>query len=292
MNNEEIKDLVANNDNRIRLHDKIVEELQIAIPKITEDELSSQIKWSHEEFKSRITKYEEVISDLCAIQIFLSYWGIDSQCPNHCLALNRVAYNNHELRGSTSWIILRWYPVILLLYSGGVSSMAASKYKNLFRLINTKVYNPIHPVNSVSVIQAVVNIFSRFNDDPFEIVLASKNYPDPRGEYIFKTLQPKFEKLLYLENQYAPLFDSFDSLMALEYAHQQAGDDPESVKAPIGRFRFKEINNSAYMSLIDEANMTKNLWAPIKAGFFGGDYNRFKLISDKLTKRIEKLRWY
>jgi hypothetical protein len=37
--------------------------------------------------------------------------------------------------GLTAWLNLRWYPLLLLFYSGGIAAVSAGKYDNLRELM-------------------------------------------------------------------------------------------------------------------------------------------------------------
>lgn len=289
---EKVKELVSDDDLRIKLHDYIVEDLQNLISELESEDFSTKTKWSEDEFKRRVTKVEELTNDLCTIQILLTYWGSEKQRQNCLLALQRITNANYRIRGGNVWIALRWYPVLLLLYYGGISAIAAGNYKKLFELMNIRVHSSIHSHNKMSLIQATTKVFSNINGDPFEIISGNRNHFVPRNEYLLKALKPKLNELLFLDSEYEPSFNQFEVMLALEYAHQTAGDSPEHINAPIGRFGYKRRgSDNPLAELIEEANTMKEDWPLFKAGLIGGSFDRFKKISSLLDERVNNLRW-
>lgn len=292
MNIEEVKKLVANDDLRIKLHDIIVEELKHLTSKLKSEDFSTKTDWSEDEFERRVKKIEELTSDLCSIQVLLSYWGTQIQKQNYLIASKRIINANHKLKGKTLWIMVRWYPVLLLLYYGGVSTTAAEDFKKMLELMSIRVFNPTPPHSKVSLIQAVTNVFSRRGRHPFEIVLGNKNGRVPQSEYLFKILKSKLEELLFLNSEYESIFNRFEVLLALEYAHQTAGDSPERISAPIGRFGYKRRTyDNPLAEVIEEAKTKGENWPPLKAGLIGGRFDRFEKISSLLDEKVNNIRW-
>lgn len=292
MNIEEIKELVTKDSNRIKLYDKIVEQLQAAVLEISKDDLSTNTQWSRDEFANRIKNYDKVTKDLRTSQMLTSYWMSEGKFPDQFFAVKKLATNNKRLSGLTAWIALRWYPVTMLLYTAGISSVLANRYENLYRLLNLTIENPTRHDNQLSIVEGIIKVFSRFNGDPFEILFDNKNLAVPRSEYLLSNLKPEFDELFFIGDQFENAFDRFEILLSFEFAHQQAGDNPDNILTPIGRFRYKGINHSALNSLLLEANRVGESWAPIKAGFFGGDFERFQLISKLFFEQLKNRNFY
>lgn len=286
MDIEKIKELVANDSLRIELYDLIVENLKQLISELESEHFSTNTEWSEKEFKKRISKVEKLTDDLSSIQVLLSYWGSKEQKQNYLLALRRLANVNIKLHGRVIWIFLRWYPIVLLFYYSGVSAVAGNNYQKLFELVNQIVISPTQSQNKVTLIQAITKALSSPNGDPFELVCENKNLSAPRSEYLSKLLQVKINDLLFLNSEYESTFDRFEVLLAIEYAHQTTGESPDRVWGPVGRFAYTHYSSQPLNLIINEAENFRSSWAPIKAGFFGGDYKRFKMISNKFKERI------
>jgi hypothetical protein len=56
--------------------------------------------------------------------------------PSHC-PLKRICDELRPEGGLVVWIALRWYPVLLLLYAGGIAAVAGARYENLRLLLHT-----------------------------------------------------------------------------------------------------------------------------------------------------------
>lgn len=117
-----------------------------------------------------------------------------------------------------------------------------------------------------------------------------KNYV-PRSEHLFKILQPVLEDLLFLGRNYESLFDRFELFTALVYADVSNNDWGSP-----GRFAWKHSspmrNHSPFTDLYEEAQKEHKKWSPLKAGLFGGSYERFIEIADAYKKRLDNINWW
>ncbi len=119
-----------------------------------------------------------------------------------------------------------------------------------------------------------------------------RNYT-PLSEYLFKTLQPMVDDLLFLGGDYEASFDEFEILFALTSADMRYQRGVQ-VWGPVGRFGWKRVRRSAaYTRLLSVAESEGENWGPLRAGLFGGDYSRFQSVSDAYTREVVSLlRWH
>lgn len=104
----------------------------------------------------------------------------------------------------------------------------------------------------------------------FKQLPGHERYYVPRSEYLFKSLQPAVEDLLFLGNSYEELFDRFEIFYALTYADINARKKPGYLWGPVGRFAWKGrhgLSRSPYDIVCEEAVQQGAAWAP-----FGWDY--------------------
>ena len=72
-----------------------------------------------------------------SVQALLAYWGGSSHAQTLALPLKRICDELRPEGGLVVWIALRWYPVLLLLYAGGIAAVAGARYENLRLLLHT-----------------------------------------------------------------------------------------------------------------------------------------------------------
>jgi len=102
------------------------------------------------------------------------------------------------------------------------------------------------------------------------------------------------DDMLFLGNSYETMFDRFETFLALVYADLDS-DGQGRVWGPPGRFAYKhrdrDSGSGAYSEVVSEAKSQGESWAPLKAGFFKGSYERFQEISTEYEKLIGQLNW-
>jgi hypothetical protein len=222
--------------------------------------------------------------DLCSVEALLGRWAGNATRPLVSLAPRRLADRLDAVSGVTVWIGLRWYPILLLLYSGGISAVAAGGYDNLRELFNTRISSPNG--EDEPLLQAVVSGLS--DAEVFKRLPGHERQYTPRSEYLHKLLQPMLDDLLFLGSDYERAFDRFEILMTLEYMHQADRD-----WGPIGRFGWKVRRGSNPLErLLSEATQQGTNWKPLRAGLFNGSQARYDELAVRMRALASRLSWF
>lgn len=288
-----VKELLSLDNSQIKLHDFAVEEVQFFLSSTSEDSFATSGHYSKEELVLRISSYEEHSKDLLMIISCLSHWAKENHLTSLSKVVSRSCDRLLESNGLVKWVNLRWYPLLLFVYSAGIAAIESKNYKSLAAVFYTKLgsshYDESEAVFVQKVGSAAGNLSEVFKDIPGH----ERNYT-PMSEYLYKLLQPELDKLFFLGKGYEAIFDEFEVLFALVLADfkKQAGSH---VWGPIGRFGWKNrrSDNSPFKKLRYEAAQYQEKWGPIEAGMFGGDYNRFEEIAEHYQKEIlDNLNWF
>ncbi|MDO9333825.1 MAG: caspase family protein [Dehalococcoidales bacterium] len=287
------KEYLSDSRHTIKLHDLISQELREVLLQTSEDNFMIQGKWSLEEFTRRLKEYERILYNLQRIMCCVAYWGKQEHMPLLKMAPIRLRDRLESKSGLVVWQALRWYPIMLLFYTSGISALASEKYDNLAAIFLSRV--PHSPYDKATVL--VTNIGDQTADlhDAFKELPGHERQYVPRSEYLFKLLQPMLDDLLFLGGDYELHFDRFELLFSMVYADidKQQFNRVRGLWTPIGRFgwKLKNEDTNPLHDLLNEANTQKESWAPLKAGLFGGDYTRFKQIADEFTEYLSRLSW-
>ena len=278
----------------IKLHDLVIQKLRETLFLTSEDSFAVQgADWSLEEFTRRLKEYEQTMNDLQGISCCLAYWGKQEHLPVLRTALTRLTDRLEPESGKRIWLALRWYPMILLLYSAGISALAADNYNNLAEMFLTRVGSSRSKGSSteltLSIGEAILDL-ERIG--AFKQLPGHERHYTPRSEYLFKLLQPMFDDLLFLGRDYERYFDRFEVLLALVHADLEQVERSH-IWGPVGRFgwKLKYPDLNPLKDVIDEAERQKESWGPLNAGLFGGDYSRFENISNEYVKLVSSLNW-
>lgn len=283
------KALLANEVDRIRLHELVVQETRTVLGAISTDTFKVQGKWSEEEFAHRISTYDEAIQSLEGVQMLLGFWGTESHRDILVLPAKRLGEQVTIESGLSVWLGLRWYPVLVLTYACGLGAVAAQRYSNLRTLLHAPLPDQRQRFGGTkTLVQSLYEDFPR-TSDAFKTLPGHERQYVPVSEYLFKELQPLADDMLFLGADYERIFDRVELLIALECAHVEGG------WGPIGRFGWKHssrrISTSPLDTLIAEAESAGNNWGPIKGGFFSGSIDSFKRTAEQYKPMIEGLHW-
>ena len=260
------------------------------------------------DFIERLKRYEDCTTDIRTIMALVAHCGdsdyqrlirntlgrmIDPLIPEY-LAPYKYFFTQ-----------LRWYPVILTSYAIGIAAISAENYSNLNVLLNAPV-NLSDPSNltqplvlvlgkAISELKINTDPFNTNTLDPFKIIPGPEWRYTSRSEYLYKFLQPELDYLFFLGKDYERYFDEFEIMLALVHVDLSLQKNPNaSGWGPVGRFGWKQgdISRSPFQEILKIAKQENTSWPPLKAGLFGGSYERFKIAAEKFqTSTLNRLNW-
>jgi len=289
------KEYLSDTRYTIKLNDLIIQELRDILLLTSDDNFKLEgTSFSLEEFTQRLKKYEQIVQDLQRISCCLAYWGKQEHLPILKTAMVRMTDRLEPKGGLVVWTALRWYPIILLLYSAGISALAAEKYDNLATMLLARVGASRPFETSTELVLAIGQaIVELERTEAFKTLPGHERHYVARSEYLYKLLQPMLDDVLFLGRDYEQYFDRFEILLALVHADLYK-IEIKHVWGPIGRFgwKFHSRDVNPLKEIIEEAERQKESWGPLQAGLFGGDYSRFSSISGEYMEIISRLNWH
>lgn len=289
-----VKSLLANDSSSIELHDLVIDEVRHFLAGTNEDHFKVQGQFSKDELLERIAKYERMVSDLAVELSCISYWARPVHRAILQKALARSTDRLESQGGLTVWIHLRWFPLIIALYSAGVAAVEGRCYESLASIFYTTLGHREYGKTGQILVEAVSNsVLELTRMDVFKQIPGHDRHYTPMSEYLHKILQPKLDDLLFLGRSYETAFDEFEVLFALTVAdlRKQAGRD---AWGPIGRFGWKAQrgDESPVARVFEEGRAMGANWGPLKAGLFGGDAARFNTVATEFQQTISRLNWW
>lgn len=293
-----VKELLTDPGSRILLHDVVIKELKKAIELMADNNLNMMLDQSFSEakFAERLAKYEEITKNLRHIGACIAYWGDEIHRNVLTLIHSRIIdFYNINRNSLVVWLSLRWYPLILILYSSGIAALAARKHTNLAAIFSTNTFDPNNSQGRVPLVYAVGKALLEMNQaDGFKTLPGYNQKYIPRSEYIFNLLKPELDELFFLGQDYEDYFDQFEIFLALANGHYCKLNDGR-FWAPLGRFTYKAQSherNHPFQWILTEAETQRNNWQPIRANLFPAGIERFDEIASELKEKISQLRWY
>ncbi|MFN6128637.1 MAG: caspase domain-containing protein [Planctomycetota bacterium] len=286
---EVAKSFLATPETRIKLHDLVAGLTRSVMAQTSSESFPVQGKWSESEFADRLDKYNKALDELRPVQMLLGFWGTNAHMEVIALPAKRLSERANLESGLRVWLGLRWYPVLMLLYSCGLGALASQKYANILALLHAKLPDPRQRQATTTVIQSVFGEITEIAD-AFKSLPGHERQYVPVSEYLFKHLQPTADDVLFVGGDYENLFDRLELLLSLECAFVEGG------WGPIGRFGWKHssrrISSSPLDAMIAEAESGGDRWPPIREGFFGGSIGNFQRTVAAYKPMIDKLSWW
>ena len=262
----------------IKLHDLILREVEKVAEELSEQHFPvKNVPYNREEFRNRVNKYEAVSEILIRLLVPLSYWGETEHQDILVRSLEVIANPKGESTGIVTWLNLRLYPALLLLYAAGIAAIANQKYEN-FALLLTKPKNLQEGKDSPILLEL----------DTFRVVKSTADLPrryeydyTTLSAYLDDTLREPLKEVIIDERQYEKCFDRFEYLFALLYADMNKDSDNKRVWAPLGTFasRGRDYPDQHIIKVVDQeiAKMGTD-WPLLKIGLFNGSIDRLQSI--------------
>lgn len=289
-----IKTLISSGGSKIKIHDFVIDEVRQFLSVTSEDSFAVKGSFSQKEFLERLASYENHVNDLSLIVACLSHWADKNQLNSISKIISRSCDRLIESQnGLNVWINMRWYPLIILIYSAGIAAVESKNYTSLSAIFYTRLGASDYDSSESFFVNKAGSAISELIE-VFKYIPEYERKFTPLSEYLHKLLQPNLDDLFFLGKGYESIFDEFEILFALSVADIKKQDD-SYVWGPIGRFGWKNRRHgiSPFQKLRNEATLHKSDWAPIKAGMFGGSYERFEDVAEVYQKQIlSQLNWY
>jgi hypothetical protein len=270
-----VKDYLPEERHRLKLFDLFTNEMRDALPRIKSLGLNEHP--TAESFARRLRDYESIFSDLIRMQVLVGYWGEWYTRPLLGLGAKRVCDQYSAQSGLTVWLATRFYPATLLMYGSGISAVAAEKYENLKDLLLTPCADSAQGTGLESPLLSVVTreMLELRRTRAFSLLPGLERRYTPMSDYLFDFFRPIVDELVFLNSAYEHVFNRFEMLYALQYAHTfERKSKSFPYWGPVGRFGWK-TEPSPLESLISEGLAHDANWPPLRAGLFGGTVQRF-----------------
>jgi len=288
-----VKALLAADSGSIELHDLLASEVRRFLSLTSEDDFAPSAQFSQSEFESRLERYETASADLTLLLACVAHWGRATHLATLQKCIARSSDRLEATGGLTVWLALRWYPLLLELYCAGIAAVDAHRYDSLAAVFNTSLPGSEDQRTSDSFLDAASRAVLELNRTNVlkQIPGHERNYT-PLSEYLLKILQPRLDEALFLGKNYESAFDVFEVYFALSAADARVARGQDAW-GPIGRFGWKRgRDNSPLERVLKEAETQKDGWLPLKAGLFGGDFERFRRVAEQFVQITARLNWY
>jgi SIR2-like protein len=282
-----VKRYAVDDRHRIELHDLVLRETERVAAHLTQNEFSFN-GGDIEELRRQVRRYESITEVLLALVAQGCYWTGSEHRRLWVDSLRRIANGRREEGGDSALCRLRFYPALLLLYAGGLASIASDRYDRFTALaanVTAKDYGKEQPLIMV------VNAWTVVDEGGRDVWPDMKTHVTPVSTHLQQILRPHFSDLIGGEDQYSLAFDKFEYFAALVYADINKGQG-NAIRGPVGRFGWRRTREVLFDQVQQEAAAAADSWPPLTAGLFGGSSERFLAIKWEFDQFARGLNWH
>ncbi len=126
------------------------------------------------------------------------YWGSDAHKHLWAKCLEKINISREIRAWLDIWLELSFYPSLLLLYTGGVSSLIANRYDNFASLLTLPKY-----VEQTKEFPLILYLATNqvIRKSEAEIIFNMKNHFTPTSEHLEKVIRvPHYENISQMMN--------------------------------------------------------------------------------------------
>lgn len=274
---------------RIQLHDLITREAERLYEELFGERFPVHVVSSNDEefrinLQRRVQDYEALTETLQALLITGCYWGEEVHEERWTKCLERTANPPPPIErgGGLAWLGLRYYPALLLLYAGGLASIAAKRYNNLAALLTKARVRS----EGRSLPIALFLYPGKVLDETVAARLPGvEGYrPVALNFHLQQVLRDPLREYLPHDENYQECFDRFEYLFALvhvDFLEKQRG----RIWGPVGCFVWRNGNIMTDIEL-EVKDAGKN-WPLLKVGLFDGSLERFQHIKKEFDNFVK-----
>ncbi len=277
----------------IRAHDLVMQETEWLHEQASERYFPLRAQSTKEEFASRVEKYETLTETLRGMFAVGCFWGDAQHLHIWTSSLERIA--NPGMRfggGGTTLPRLAIYPALILLYAGGIGSVAAGKYETLTSLLTDA---RCMLLNERLPVALGVNSWEVMRDREKHLP-GLEDRATPTSDHLHGLLRGQFRGIIPDDDRYSECFDRFEYLSAIIFADLYE-KKKSRIYVPVGRFawRFEEDPEATIMYRISlELERTGSDWPLLQLGLFEGSLDRLRSVkkkSDAFIAEVAKGWW-
>ena len=293
-----LKKYLVDDRYRIQLHDLMVEQtnrLRQALfdPQFTVSPSLATNDDVSKELLRRVTLYEGLAEPLQTLLVTGCYWGTPTHNAAWVRCIEQVAVlPKHNGSYGVLWRDLQRYPATLLLYTGGLATLAANHYDALAALL---VQPSILDNNSFEQRPAVLTLAAHtvLSQDHGQLLPNMERHYTPTSDRLFPIVRTLLHELVPDDQQFTILFDRFEYLFGLIHADVQQ-QITNHFWGPSGQFgwRYRHTTDKGPSAIIaTEIEAAGQKWPPLQAGLFRGDLARLQEVKAAFDERFNRSTW-
>ena len=261
----ELKELLSDSKNYIKVNDIINEEIRIFLSEFSKEKLNLN-SITDDIIKSRVHNFEKITINLLNAIILLTYYGGEKYINLIKKIIYRV-YPTGKFSGSTVAISLLYFPTVTLVYAILITALESENYNIIKEILNMNE-NKVDTSNYYNDSDNhITNLFSKisYSSSSFKTFSPDQNYLYPMNEYLHKYLQPIIDDILFIGDNYNDQYTNAELLISIFVAIEKYITNQTNIWGPTGRYIYilnygnKDISKLPINGIIEKIGLYDKL---------------------------------
>jgi hypothetical protein len=282
------KTYMGRQEYRIQLDELIGHQYRNVHEQLGSEEFKIQGRtWSDEEFRRRVSRYEEICEPLARLFGLLGRWG-DGGEVNILGEIFRELNIAREDNGLTALLSLQHYPLVLAAYSYGIGLTKSERFQTLFEVITAPI--PTKHRGSTRIAESyILGSWSGGDRELWQRLNGYERRKTPLSDHLLDVFRRWMKDYSFSANN-EETFNIFEFLAALAYSTVRYNTDDLAKVEERGQWLFVPVGRLAWQ-WHDKEKFFENVLSPqmraklLLAGFCGRDGKHF----DKSVSNIRRL---
>lgn len=291
---DRVRSLVADRRCRVELDEVIAGITFATLAELQSDRFVAEPPtYDEATVQSRLDDYQAALPLALSAAVLIARWGERENVPTLQRLLRDIAEHAAENSGTVQWSVVRWTPLLTVLYAAGIAAILGDRPEMLAGLYTARRGRRNRSEEAAAVVCHAIDSARHAWGHAAGLLTPYRNRPEPFSEYMFNTLRATLDTLIHAGSAYDDAFDRFEILNALSYASAQA--NRHGFWGPPGRFalQFFRGGSIAFSELQLEAAAQGSGWAISSAGMFGGSHESFLDAAKRYqVECLKNLNWY
>ena len=274
-----LKRYLAEPGGAIRATDLVNAETHALVERIDEDEFPFQGgDQTSQGMDARLRRYEAAAHTVAELMANGCYWSGADLDGLWTGVLRRAANSRDRGQGWVPWVEMRLYPALLLMYAGGIASIARGDYVAMASLL---LRAAVRDGREKTPCAQALHTLSVMQFEAQKFLPGMKNHKTPLSERLSELMRDWLKSLIADPAENAETFDLFEYFLGLVHYDLELSAGGYGW-GPIGCFTWRgrhlmDRSPLAPAKLIDEQQASAGAeWEPLAAGFFGGSEERYR----------------
>ena len=284
---ETLKRFLPEERHRIRLRELTREATEKLVSYLNAREFPPGAEYSDDELLSRVRRLESHSELSLALIANGCYWGEARHDDAWLRTIRRLAEFEAPQSGRAVWLGMFRYPALLHIYAAGIAAVSARRHSLLASLLSASitstggseeqvVLQSVFPARVVP--EAAAHVLFPHPEAP------QQKYRTPLSQYLHRILRTAFADLVPDDREYTEAFDRFEYIGSL-VLNDLGGYWPG------GCFVWR--NGGRLTAEVQrEIESAGEYWPPLKAGLFGGSFDRLIEVKQSLDEWAARHRWW